>query len=109
MAIGGIRSMWIFTLFDLPVDTRSARTAYRQFHDFLLNDGFHMLQYSVYVRHCSSAEHAAVHDERIRVYLPPDGEVRVMSMTDLQFERMKIFVGQMRKPAEMAPEQLTFL
>ncbi len=109
MSFGGIRSMWIFALFDLPVDTREAKSAYRHFHDFLIEDGFRMLQYSVYTRHCASGENAAVHDMRIRQNLPPEGEVRVFLLTDLQFERMQVFVGNLRAPIEKAPEQLTFL
>jgi len=109
MSFGGIRSMWVFALFDLPVDTKEQRAQYRRFHDTLVDDGFQRIQYSVYARHCASAENSTVHEQRILAFLPPEGEVRLFQLTDLQFERIKVFVGNIRAPTESAPEQLTFL
>ena len=51
-------------------------------------------------------ENAEVHTERIKRHLPPDGEVRVITITDKQFERMSVLWGKMRKPPERAPCQL---
>jgi CRISPR-associated protein Cas2 len=98
--------MWIFAMFDLPTDTRKARKAYTDFRKRLMQDGFTMLQYSVYVRHCSSEENADVHYNRISSFLPPDGEVRLITLTDKQFARMETYWGKMRKPAPRAPRQL---
>lgn len=107
MSFGGWRSMWLMVMFDLPTDTKAARKAYQEFRGFLLEDGFTMLQYSVYARHCPSAENAEVHERRINAALPPDGEVRLLLFTDKQFSRMKIFYGKTRKATEKAPEQIT--
>ena len=93
-------------MFDLPTDTKKARKDYAQFRKQLLEDGFAMMQFSVYARHCASKENAEVHTERIKRHLPPDGEVRVITITDKQFERMSVFWGKMRKPPEPAPCQL---
>jgi CRISPR-associated protein Cas2 len=98
--------MWVVAMFDLPVDTRAARRAYAQFRKALIRDGFCMMQFSVYVRHCASEENADVHIRRVEAALPDDGEVRVLSITDKQFERMRIFWGKMRKPALPPPRQL---
>ncbi|MFH1747558.1 MAG: CRISPR-associated endonuclease Cas2 [Planctomycetota bacterium] len=98
--------MWVLAMFDLPTDTKKARRAYTQFRKSLLQDGFTRMQYSVYIRHCASEENAGVHVERVQASLPDDGEVRVLSITDKQFERMHIFWGKMRKPAEAPPRQL---
>lgn len=108
MSFGGFRSMWILTMFDLPTDTKEARAAYRSFRDTLLDDGFSMLQFSVYGRHCASEENAVVHEKSVIRALPEDGKVRVMKVTDKQFERMKVFYGAMRKATEKAPEQISF-
>ena len=99
--------MWLMVMFDLPTDTKVARKAYQEFRGFLLEDGFTMLQYSVYARHCPSSENAEVHEKRINAALPPDGEVRLLLFTDKQFSRMKIFYGKTRKATEKAPEQIT--
>ena len=106
-AFGGFRQMWLFTLFDLPVDTAAAKRAYRLFHDFLIDDGFSMLQYSVYARHCPSPDNLEVHERRVMAHIPDDGEVRILTMTDKQFERMRIFRGEIRAAPEPAPLQLT--
>jgi CRISPR-associated protein Cas2 len=98
--------MWLVAMFDLPTDTRDARRQYALFRKDLLKDGFSMMQFSVYIRHCASEENAAVHVGRVERALPPDGEVRVMLITDKQFERMRVFWGRMRKPTEAALLQL---
>jgi len=92
MFINGYRCMWVLAMFDLPTDTKKARREYALFRKSLLRDGFTQMQYSVYARHCPSKENA---------------EVRVVTITDKQFERMQIFWGKMRKPPEPAPCQLT--
>ena len=108
MELSAYRCMWVFAMFDLPVDTKAARREYARFRKRLLNDGFTRLQYSVYIRHSSSEENAAVHIERVERGVPPDGEVRVVVLTDKQFERMRTFWGKTRKAPPKAPQQLTF-
>ena len=93
-------------MFDLPVDTKEGRRAYTDFRKALVKDGFTMMQFSVYVRHCASEENADVHEKRVSASLPDDGEVRVLRITDKQYERMRVFLGKMRKPAEQPPRQL---
>ncbi len=104
--ISGYRAMWVLAMFDLPTDSERARKDYTHFRKSLLKDGFTMLQYSVYIRHCASEENAAVHFERVKNALPPDGEVRVMMITDKQYERMQTFWGKKRKPTPELPKQL---
>ena len=106
MIESGYRAVWIFAMFDLPTDTKKARRDYTVFRKNLLKDGFTMVQYSVYVRHCASEENADVHYRRVRNFLPADGEVRLLTITDKQFERMQIYWGKMRKPTPEPPKQL---
>jgi len=98
--------MWVVAMFDLPTDTKQARRAYTHFRKKLMQDGFTRMQYSVYIRHCASEENAAVHLGRIERVLPGDGEVRIITITDKQFERMRIFWGKKRKKPEPPPQQL---
>lgn len=108
MNLSGYRFMWVVTMFDLPVDTKAARRAYTQFRTSLLKDGFVRMQFSVYIRHCASEENAIVHIQRVEAAVPGDGEVRVLVITDKQFERMRIFWGKRRKRPERPPAQLEF-
>lgn len=98
--------MWVIAMFDLPVDTKQARRAYAQFRKSLLKDGFTQMQYSVYIRHCASEQNAEVHARRVQHALPDDGEIRVLTITDKQFERMRVFWGKRRRRPEQAPAQL---
>ena len=108
MIFGGLNTMWIIVLFDLPTDTKQARKQYSQFRKHLLNDGFTMMQYSVYIRHSASDENAMVHTKRIKACLPPDGEVRIIKITDKQFGHIEVFYGKKHKHIEQAPEQIQF-
>lgn len=98
--------MWIIVLFDLPTTTKLERKRYAQFRKNLIKDGFTMMQYSVYKRHTASDENASVHIERVKKNLPPDGEVRILKITDKQFARIEVFYGKKRQPTERAPTQL---
>ncbi len=101
--------MWLIVLFDLPTDTKKARKEYTQFRGKLLNNGFSMMQYSVYMRHSASNENSEVHIKRVKASLPADGEVRIVRITDKQFSKIQIFYGKKRVPTESAPNQLELL
>ncbi len=104
---GGLQTMWVIVLFDLPTESNIEKRDYRLFRKKLLEDGFIMMQYSVYMRHSSSEKNAQVHVNRVKLYLPADGEVRIIKITDKQFGRIEVFYGKKRRPIEKAPEQLS--
>ena len=104
---GGFRSLWIVVFFDLPTETATDKRQYTRFRKGLLQDGFVMMQYSVYSRHCASDENATVHTKRVKLILPPKGEVRILKITEKQFERMQVFWGEKRTPTETPPQQLS--
>ena len=106
MIFGGLKSMWVIVLFDLPTDTKQARKQYTRFRKNLLNDGFGMMQYSVYYQHCASDANASVHSKRVKSALPPEGEIRIVKITDKQFGKIEVYYGKKRKPTEKAPVQL---
>lgn len=105
----GWRSMWVIAMFDLPTDTPRVRKAYVRFRKGLLDDGFTMMQYSVYSRHCASIENAEVHVKRMGDVVPAAGEVRFMTITDKQFGRIKVYVGKKRQKTPPSPLQLQLL
>ena len=102
----GWRSMWVIAMFDLPTDSPAARKAYTRFRKELLDDGFTMMQFSVYSRHCASIENADAHVGRMGEKLPPAGEVRFLTITDRQFSRIKVFWGKKRTKTTRAPPQM---
>lgn len=86
--------MRLLVFFDLPVTTPSDRRAYTQFRRFLLNDGYDMIQLSVYGRILNGSDAEEKHMNRLLVNLPPEGSVRVLTVTEKQYASMKLLVGQ---------------
>ncbi len=85
--------MRMLLFFDLPVKTKSERREATRFRNFLLNDGYHMLQYSVYARVCNGVDAVNKHRARLIAHLPDNGSVRLLVITEKQFESIDILVG----------------
>lgn len=105
-ALSPVRAMWVFALFDLPVETKLQRRYYTDFRKNLIKHGFTMLQFSVYARYCSSEEVAITFRKRVRASLPPGGQVRVLAVTDVQFGKMEVYDKRSREDPEEPPPQL---
>lgn len=93
MSIETRRYMRMLVFFDLPVVTKAERRAYTQFRRFLLNDGYDMIQFSVYGRILNGRDAEEKHMQRVINNLPPEGSVRVLTVTEKQFGSMKLLVG----------------
>ncbi|MBS9525525.1 CRISPR-associated endonuclease Cas2 [Litoribacter alkaliphilus] len=100
------RSLWVLVFFDLPTETKKDRKIASGFRKKLLDDGFSMFQFSIYMRFCASRENADVHIKRVKKNLPPKGKVGVMSITDRQFGMMEIFQGTKSVETEAPHQQL---
>ncbi len=95
------RVMWVMVFFDLPTNTKKERQQAAIFRKRLLQDGFSMFQFSIYMRHCPSRENAQVHIKRVKSFLPPNGHVGIMQITDKQFGMIELFYA---KKTEKRPE-----
>jgi CRISPR-associated protein Cas2 len=104
-----VRILWLFVFFDLPVGTKKERRDATRFRNFLKDDGYMMLQLSVYARVCRGEDAAGKHTQRVTKCLPPKGSVRVLQVTDKQYARMKLLLGEARKNEKVAPQQLVLL
>ena len=91
------RFMRLMVLFDLPVNTKKRRRDYAQFRKALIQDGFLMLQYSVYVPLARNHDDAQKHLRIVEDYLPPAGSVRAMLITEKQYTQMKLLCGEQMK------------
>jgi CRISPR-associated protein Cas2 len=100
------RAVWLFAMFDLPVNSQRARKQYARFRKELLAEGFTMLQYSVYARYCDNEEASIAHCNSLRSKLPCDGQVRLLSITDRQFARQTVYHGKKLLSPEAPPQQL---
>lgn len=80
-------------MFDLPVETAKQRKQYRQFRKSLINEGFLMIQYSVYVRVCVTKKSATLMENRIKAFLPENGTIQALTLTEKQYNDMHFLVG----------------
>ena len=103
--LSGYRLMWMMVLFDLPVGTEKQRKAATKFRNFLLDEGFEMAQFSVYMRFCSGKEQVEVLTKRVGGGVPTTGKVHILAVTDRQYETMVCFDGRKREPGRKNPEQ----
>jgi CRISPR-associated protein Cas2 len=104
--LNAYRILWVLVFFDLPTETRQDRKRYATFRKKLLNDGFAMFQFSIYLRHCNSRENAEVHIKRVKGNLPPQGHVGILCITDKQFGMMELFQGIKKQKTAPPPQQL---
>jgi CRISPR-associated protein Cas2 len=100
--------MRILVFFDLPVQTKRQRRVATSFRNFLLKDGYHMLQYSIYARVCNGYDGVEKHKKRLYACVPENGSVRLLVITEKQYQSIEILVGKLTQGDRPAPyEQLS--
>lgn len=105
-ALSGYRVMWTFVLFDLPVGTKKERKAANKFRHALLDLGFEMTQFSVYLRFSAGKEQVEALARQVEGEMPPSGKVHLVSITDKQYENIRTYRGRKREPTPKIPTQL---
>lgn len=103
------RYMRIIVLFDLPSTTYIDQKAYRTFHKFLVNDGFVMMQESVY---CKLALNMSVVNgvkARLKAHAPKKGDVGILVITEKQFSMIEYLVGEKQSIIEDSEERMIIL
>ena len=104
--LNAYRIMWLFVFFDLPTETPGERKAAARFRKDLMKDGFTMMQFSVYIRHCPSGENADVHLRRVNKSIPEKGQVSILRITDKQYGEIINYWSAENHPLAPAPQQL---
>lgn len=85
--------MRLLLFFDLPMNTKEERRIYAKFRKYLINNGFSMIQFSVYVKIFPNRISMEQYTQGLRHHLPAKGSIRIMSVTNKQYEKMLIMVG----------------
>ncbi len=80
-------------MFDLPVVKEKDRKIANKFRNFLLDDGYIMMQFSVYSRICKNNDDLQKHVNRLRINTPKNGNVRLIQVTEKQYNNMIMFAG----------------
>jgi CRISPR-associated protein Cas2 len=103
--LSGYRIMWIVVMFDLPVVEKSERKAATAFRNGLLDMGFEMAQFSVYMRFCTSQSQIDTYCRRVEDNLPLGGKVNILQFTDKQYERIITYRGKDKQAPNKSPDQ----
>ena len=103
--LSGYRLMWMIVMFDLPVVSKAERKAATAFRNALLDMGFDMSQFSVYMRFCTSSKQLETYCKRVEQALPSGGRVNIVPLTDKQYERIIAFYGKSRQSEKRQPSQ----
>ena len=104
--LSSYKLMWMIVLFDLPVVTKAEKKTATLFRKSLLDQGFHMSQFSVYYRLMSGKEALDGYIRAIKSRLPPKGKVDILTITDKQYEGIVSFSGRTKEKSKKNPPQL---
>lgn len=85
--------MKLFCMFDLPMNNKKEQRAYRKFRKQIMNQGFFMMQQSIYVKTCNNREMVESAKRKVKAVSPKDGNIRLMEVTENQYVNIEFVVG----------------
>ena len=86
--------MRVLVFFDLPTSTAAERRAYSIFSKALIKDGFMMMQESVYCKLALNPTAAKSIMDSVRSMRPEKGIIQMLLITEKQFSRMEMVLGE---------------
>jgi CRISPR-associated protein Cas2 len=99
-------AVWLHVSFDLPTTTPKQKHDYRAFREFLLQEGFSMAQFSIYVRYVRRQADAAPVIRRITGKVPPGGDVVALVISDRTWAQATRFSVKPGDSGPGTPQQL---
>ena len=91
----------LLLFFDLPMNTKTEKRVYAKFRKYLIQQGYLMIQYSVYCKIFANRDAAIHHISLLRRNIPSQGQIRIMLVTEKQYSKMEIIVGGKSKQEEI--------
>lgn len=85
--------MRLILFFDLPMNTKQEIKVYTKFRKYLIQNGYMMMQFSVYCKLFANREAAIKHVQILRRNVPLRGQIRLMLVTEKQYANIEIIVG----------------
>lgn len=93
-------------MFDLPVITDKERKIATNFRNFLLDDGYIMMQFSVYSRICKNNDDLQKHINRLKIHSPKNGNIRMLQITEKQYSNIIMFAGSKEVEEDISIDSL---
>ena len=103
------RYMRLIVFFDLPTETSAQQREYRHFRKFLVRNGFVMMQESDYSKIVLNSTAAEAVRENIRKHKTSGGLIEMLVVTERQFERIEVVVGEVQSVVVDSDERLIIL
>lgn len=103
------RYMRVIVMFDLPVTSSEDLKEYTRFRKYLVKNGFLMMQESIY---CKLALNTTVSDaiiKNIKKNKPKKGLVQILTLTEKQFSKMELIVGDYSSEVLDTDERIVIL
>ncbi len=102
----GLKYMWMMVMFDLPTNDKEERSKASRFRKTLLDFGFNMAQYSVYVRFTGSRENSEKYVSALTKHNPKTGDISILFFTDYQFGQIiKLYKSNRGEKLAQKPDQ----
>lgn len=88
------RNMRLLLMFDLPTIEDYEKKEYANFRKCIIKNGYYMLQFSVYTKCVNTQTKVEQELNKIKQFLPTNGNVRIITITEKQFINMAILLGK---------------
>jgi CRISPR-associated protein Cas2 len=87
------RVMRTIVFFDLPNVYSVDKRNYFRFRKYLINEGFIMLQESVYSKLILNSQQSELLYERVKKNAPKKGIIQLLTITENQYAQIKYIIG----------------
>lgn len=101
--------MRILVFFDLPVTTGEQRRNYTRFRKYLMKNGFMMMQESVYCKLALNGTVAKGIVDNVHKNSPKEGLVQLLTITEKQYAKMELIIGEVKSEVLESDERLVIL
>ena len=88
------RFMRMIVFFDLPTLTNEDKRNYRKFRKLLIDNGFIMMQESVYIKLMTTPTVEKSIKNLLNNNKPANGLIQMLTITEKQFAKMDFIVGE---------------
>lgn len=101
--------MRVILFFDLPIKTKADRRQYTLFRNHILDQGFIMIQKSVYSKITLNRSASETVIKNIESNKPKDGNVQLLLISERQYENIRFIVGEGQKDVIDSRDRLVYL
>ncbi len=103
------RAMRMIIFFDLPNVYAQDKRNYLRFRKFLINEGFLMMQESVYSKIVLNSQQGALLLEKVKKKAPQKGIIQALTITERQYSKIEYIIGKSNTKIINSEERLIII